>query len=48
MYYSTVEARARSWFEEARALRERGLHHLAACCEDIGAEILGVLIPDLE
>ena len=48
MYYTTIEARARSWFEEARSMRERGLHHLAAACEEIGAEILGVLIPGLE
>lgn len=48
MFYETVEARARSWFEEARSMRERGFHHLALACEEIGAEILGTLIPDLE
>lgn len=40
MYYSTVEARAKSWMDEAKAMRERGLYHLADTCEAIAAEIL--------
>lgn len=44
MFYTTVQARANSWFIEARNMRERGLHHLAECCEQIAEGILSQLI----
>lgn len=40
MFYSSLELRAKSWMDEAKAMRERGLYHLADTCEAIAASFL--------